>query len=98
MAKKILFAKTKATGVQVLSKGATTNLQAKREVIVSAGAFQSPQLLMVSGVGPKRALSKLNIPVVVDRPGVGQGMQDHVFFGPSYRVNLPTITRLATVS
>jgi choline dehydrogenase len=98
MAKKILFTKNKATGVQVLSNGATTNLQANKEVIVSAGAFQSPQLLMVSGVGPKATLSKLNIPVIADRPGVGQGMQDHVFFGPSYRVNVQTITRLATVS
>jgi choline dehydrogenase len=98
MAKKILFTKTKATGVQVQSNGATTNLQANKEVIVSAGVFQSPQLLMVSGVGPKATLEKLNIPVVADRPGVGQGMQDHVFFGPSYRVNVPTITRLATVS
>jgi choline dehydrogenase len=98
MAKKILFTKTKATGVRVVSNGAVTNLQANKEVIISAGAFQSPQLLMVSGVGPKAVLSKLSVPVVADRPGVGQGMQDHVFFGPSYRVNVPTITRLATVS
>jgi choline dehydrogenase len=98
MAKKILFEKSKATGVQVRSNGVTTSFQAKKEVIVSAGAFQSPQLLMVSGVGPKAALSKFNIPVIADRPGVGQGMQDHVFFGPSYRVKVPTLTRLATVS
>ncbi|KAF3343681.1 hypothetical protein VdG2_07739 [Verticillium dahliae VDG2] len=55
----------------------------------------SPQLLMVSGVGPRAQLSKLGIPVVADRPGVGQTMEDHVFFGPTHRVNVQTLTRLA---
>jgi|ERR1700760_3047557 len=100
MAKKILFSGTTATGVSVLSVGNTTlvSMRARKEVILSAGAFQSPQLLMVSGVGPSSTLKKLNIPVVANRPGVGQGMQDHVFFGPSYRVNVPTLTRQANVS
>ena len=49
-------------------------LSAKKEVILSAGAFQSPQLLMVSGVGPAATLQKHNIPVVADRAGVGQNM------------------------
>jgi choline dehydrogenase-like flavoprotein len=98
MAKKILFTNTAATGVQVESKGVITKLQAKKEVIVSGGAFHSPQLLMVSGIGPEEALHKLKIPVLANRPGVGTNMQDHVFFGPSYRVNVPTVTKLATVS
>ena len=74
--------------------GAT--LTARREVILSAGAFQSPQLLMVSGVGPAPLLTSLGIPVVADRPGVGQNMTDHVFFGPSYRVKVDTLTKLTT--
>jgi choline dehydrogenase-like flavoprotein len=100
MAKKILFSGTTATGVSVLSVGNTTlvKMNARKEVILSAGAFQSPQLLMVSGVGPASTLKKLNIPVVAKLPGVGQGMQDHVFFGPSYRVNVPTLTEQANVS
>lgn len=49
-------------------------LSAKKEVIISAGAFQSPQLLMVSGVGPAATLQKYGIPVVADRAGVGQNM------------------------
>jgi choline dehydrogenase len=98
LAKKILFSGTTATGVEISIAGVTSVLQANKEVIVSAGAFQSPQILIVSGIGPEETLQEFNIPCVANRPGVGQGMQDHVFFGPSYRVNLLTHTRLATVS
>ena len=92
--KKIHFnAEKRATGVRI-STGAT--ISARREVILSAGAFQSPQLLMVSGVGPRATLQQFGITVIADRPGVGQGMQDHIFFGPSYRVKVQTFTRLAT--
>jgi choline dehydrogenase len=96
MAKSIVFdANKKATGVKVESLLIHYTLQATKEVIVSAGAFQSPQLLMVSGVGPSNQLQQLNIPVVANLPGVGQNMQDHILFGPSYRVNLETSTKLA---
>ena len=78
LAKKILFDGNKATGVQVESSGLPYTLQAKKEVILAAGAFQSPQLLMVSGIGPRATLAKYGIPVLADRPGVGQNLQDHV--------------------
>ncbi|CAP71534.1 uncharacterized protein PODANS_6_1080 [Podospora anserina S mat+] len=98
-AKKIVFdEKKRATGVVVESRPFGLfeyTLKARREVIVSAGAFQSPQLLMVSGVGPMVELAKHKIPLIADRPGVGQGMQDHVFFGPSWRVKVETLTRIA---
>ena len=75
LGKKILFnAEKRATGVQVDTEGKVYTLSARKEVVLSAGAFQSPQLLMVSGVGPKETLTKHNIPVVADRPGVGQNM------------------------
>lgn len=97
MAKKIIFdSAKKATGVSVSSDGVSDyTIHARKEVIVSAGAFHSPQLLMVSGVGPKAQLDQFKIPVIANRPGVGQGMQDHVFFGPSFRVRVQTLTRLA---
>ncbi|KAK9792214.1 putative Glucose-methanol-choline oxidoreductase N-terminal domain-containing protein [Seiridium cardinale] len=96
LAQKILFDSTnKATGVTYQTSLLSFNISARKEVILSAGAFQSPQLLMVSGVGPAATLGPYGIPVVADRPGVGQGMQDHVFFGPTYRVNVQTLTRLA---
>ena len=75
LAKKIVFDDKKtATGVVVNTVGKQYTLSAKKEVIVSSGAFQSPQLLMVSGVGPAETLQKYGIPVVADRAGVGQNM------------------------
>lgn len=96
MANKIIFdSKNTATGVQVDIDGIVFVLTASKEVIVSAGAFQSPQLLMVSGVGPAATLQKNGIAVVADRPGVGQNMQDHILGGPSYRVNVVTTSALS---
>ncbi|TID24431.1 putative choline dehydrogenase [Venturia nashicola] len=96
LAKKILFdSSKKATGVVVSTAGIRYTLSARKEVIVSAGAFQSPQMLMVSGIGPSSQLQANGIQVIKDLPGVGQGMQDHVFFGPSYRVKTQSLTRLA---
>lgn len=94
MAKKIIFdADHRATGV-VVEQGNQFILSASREVILCAGAFQSPQLLMVSGVGPAEIIHAHGIDLVVDLPGVGQNMWDHVFFGPSYGVNVPTLGML----
>ncbi|KAK2748180.1 hypothetical protein FQN57_001305 [Myotisia sp. PD_48] len=91
MATRILFDDDKrATGILVDVGGYTYNLNASKEVIISAGAIQSPQLLMVSGVGPEATLKRCNISVIADRPGVGQNMTDHVLGGPSYRIALPS--------
>ncbi|RDW70509.1 GMC family oxidoreductase [Aspergillus mulundensis] len=97
MGKRVLFDENKrATGVEVHSEDHSDvyTLHATREVVVSAGAFQSPQLLMVSGIGPADTLSRYSIPLVVDLPGVGQNMWDHLLFGPSYRVNISTNSRI----
>ena len=83
-----------ATGVQVTAAGTICSIAANKEVILSAGVIQSPQLLQVSGVGPKALLQKYNIKVVADRPGVGQDMNEHITFPISYRVNVPTQTAL----
>lgn len=96
LAKQVIFdAKKKATGVVIDFGGESFLLSAKEEVILSAGAFQSPQLLMVSGVGPASTLKAYNIPVIADLPGVGQNMWDHVVGGPSFRVNVLTTTELS---
>ncbi|KAI4169655.1 MAG: hypothetical protein LQ343_005533 [Gyalolechia ehrenbergii] len=95
LAKRVLFRGKVATGVQVRENDRQFSILARKEVIVSGGAFQSPQLLMVSGVGPAAILGKFNIKVVADRPGVGQNMWDHVLFGPSYRLNVQTASALA---
>ena len=59
------------------SNGTVKQAFARKEVIVSGGSFNTPQLLMLSGIGPKADLQALNIPVVVDLPGVGTNMQDN---------------------
>ena len=94
LAKQIIFNDgNNATGVRLMSeRGQSYVLSARREVVVSAGAFHSPQLLMVSGIGPKDQLDQFNIPVLADRPGVGQNMWDHLDFGPTYRVNVEGVT------
>ena len=97
LAKRILFnaAKT-AYGVLIKDdRGISKTVFASKEVIVSAGAFQSPQLLMVSGVGPANTLAEHRIPVISDLAGVGQNLWDHPFFAPSYRVNVETLTKSA---
>ncbi|KAL4997488.1 hypothetical protein BDV10DRAFT_91106 [Aspergillus recurvatus] len=96
LAKRILFDEHKnAIGVEVADGfGFRSNITAAKEVIVSAGAFQSPQLLMVSGIGPAEQLAEHGIEVVSDLQ-VGQNMWDHPFFALSYRVNVETLTRAA---
>ena len=101
LAQRILFnTNNVATGVDVTTAGTygvpsvNYTLNARREVIVSAGAFQSPQLLMVSGIGPKGTLEKFNIPRVQILEGVGQNMWDHIYFGSTYRVNVQTTSTL----
>ena len=101
LAQRILFGSNRtAIGVAVTTSGTyggssvNYTLSARREVIVSAGAFQSPQLLMVSGIGPRHTLEKHNIPCIQHLAGVGQNMWDHILFGVVHRVNVPTRSAL----
>ncbi|KAJ5707287.1 Glucose-methanol-choline oxidoreductase [Penicillium malachiteum] len=98
LAKRVLIDdELQATGVVVGGAfGNEVTLTASEEVIISAGAFQSPQLLMVSGIGPSDELQNLGIQTIADRPGVGQNMWDHPFMAPSYRVRVETLTSFAT--
>lgn len=95
-AKKILFDNSKkATGVQVSTAGFAYTLSATKEVIAAAGVFKTPQLLMVSGIGPSSTLQKLGIPVISSLDGVGQGIWDHPYYGIGYKVNVETDQALA---
>ncbi|XP_029160778.1 glucose dehydrogenase [FAD, quinone]-like [Nylanderia fulva] len=79
-----------ASGVLVRRDQQLFEIKAKREVILSAGSINSPQILMHSGIGPKKDLKKMNISVVHDAPGVGQNLHDHVGMGGiSYIINPP---------
>ncbi|MBN9231140.1 MAG: choline dehydrogenase [Legionella sp.] len=77
-ATKILFSDKKAMGVRIEKRRKTEDLLARKEVILSAGTIGSPQLLLLSGVGPRADLEALGIPVVHDLPGVGKNLQDHL--------------------
>ncbi|GJG95787.1 GMC family oxidoreductase [Cupriavidus pauculus] len=75
---RIVFEGKRAVGVEILRDGNRQTLRARREVIVSGGAFHSPQLLMASGIGPASHLRDVGVDVVHDLPGVGQNLQDHL--------------------
>jgi choline dehydrogenase len=77
---RILFDHERAVGVEYRRAGVSCAVRAEREVIVAGGAIASPQLLMLSGIGPADALRALAIPVVADRAEVGRNLQDHIDF------------------
>ena len=89
--KRILFDSGIAIGVEVKNKNGQTEIyNCKTEVIVSAGAIQSPQILMLSGIGDTNELSKHGIITVKHLPGVGKNLQDHVWSGASTLSTVPT--------
>ena len=84
MIHRILFEGTKAVGVDVESGGERYTVYGE-EIILCAGAINSPQLLMLSGVGPKEHLEEFGIPVVRDVPGVGQNLRDHPMLSVTWK-------------
>lgn len=81
---KLIMEGKRARGVAYYQGSELKQVRARREVILSAGAFGSPQLLQLSGIGPARELQALGIPVVHDLPGVGENLQDHLDHVQSY--------------
>jgi 4-pyridoxate dehydrogenase len=77
-ATRVLLDGARATGVEYVRRGETRNAHAAREVILAGGVFNSPQLLMLSGIGPAQHLRAHGIEPVIDLPGVGQNLQDHL--------------------
>lgn len=86
MARRVVSEQGRVTAVEVDLPGGRTMLRARREVIVAAGAYQTPQLLQLSGIGDGGTLHGLGIPVVVDRPAVGADLQDHYVIPMGFRV------------
>ena len=96
MAKRILFKNARAVGVEYVQGDQTLQALAGREVILSGGAVNSPQLLQLSGIGPVNILKDKGIDVVHAAPGVGENLQDHMIVGVQYRVqNAATVNELS---
>jgi len=81
---RILFEGNRAVGIEYRQNGRTQQARASAEVIVSAGAMNSPKLLLLSGIGPAEHLRSHGIPVIVDLPGVGQNFHDHLLVRVCY--------------
>ena len=86
---KVIIENRRATGVRFRQGRETKTVRARREVILSAGALQSPQLLMLSGVGPAAHLKTFGVDLVIDAPGVGKNLQDHIDYSVLRRSNSP---------
>jgi choline dehydrogenase len=81
---KIVIEKARAVSVQYVHQGKQQQAHADREIILSGGAVNSPQLLLLSGIGAADELKPLSIPVIFDLPGVGKNLQDHLQAGVVY--------------
>ena len=89
--RRILVENRSAKGVVYRCDGQELTARAKREVLVAAGAINSPALLQHSGIGPGGLLQSLGLDVKLDLPGVGQNLQDHVQCGLAFRMRVPTV-------
>ncbi len=91
LAQKVLFEGRRAVGVSYAMGGATHTARARRAVVLSAGAIQSPQLLQLSGVGPAALLQQHGIAVVLAQEQVGANLQDHLAMSYYYKATEPTL-------
>lgn len=89
LVERIAVEKGRAQGVVFLALGATQEIHAKKEVILSAGAVSSPHLLLLSGIGPTEELKRAGIEPIHNLPGVGKNLQDHVMVSAGYKCLKP---------
>ncbi|PKL57504.1 MAG: choline dehydrogenase, partial [Methanomicrobiales archaeon HGW-Methanomicrobiales-5] len=85
LVRRVVVEEGRATGVEVVTEGEVSTLQARGAVILAGGAINSPQLLLLSGIGPGEELREMGIPVRSDVPGVGRNLQDHLSVGISWK-------------
>ena len=82
-----MFDGKRAAGVRWRQDGVARSARCRGEVILAAGSIGSPQILMLSGVGPAAQLAQFGIPVVLDKPGVGANLHDHLQLRMIYKVS-----------
>jgi len=88
---RLIVDQSAVSGVKFRHKGQNKHATARKEVILCAGAINSPKLLQLSGIGPADLLRRFGIPVVRDLPEVGRGLQDHLAISYQFRTNTPTL-------
>jgi choline dehydrogenase len=86
---RLLFEKGRVIGVEYVGPNGLKTMRAKREVVLCCGAYETPKLMMLSGLGPAKHLASYSIPVIQDLPGVGQNLQDHMLLGVGYESLIP---------
>ena len=89
LAARVIIENNRATGVEYIQGGRTRTTRATREVVLSGGTYNSPQLLLLSGIGPAEELRAQGVTPVLDRPAVGQNLQEHVNTFVIYDLNRP---------
>ncbi|TPM53136.1 choline dehydrogenase [Mesorhizobium sp. B2-2-4] len=94
LASRILFEGKRAVGIEYLQKGQTKTARAGREITLSAGSINSPQLLQLSGIGPAALLNGFGIPVIHANENVGANLQDHVGINYTFKGRLPTLNQI----
>jgi len=87
LVERVVIDKGRALGVELRGADGRRSIAARREVILSAGALQSPKLLQLSGIGPAEVLQKAGVPVLHDLPAVGRNLADHAMFSMSWRLH-----------
>jgi choline dehydrogenase-like flavoprotein len=90
---RIVFEGKKAVGVEIRDKSGSRIIHCKKEVILSAGAVESPKLLQLSGVGPAEKLAPLGINLVHDAPQIGQNLREHYYITVTYRVSKGSLNK-----
>ncbi|HEY6253950.1 MAG TPA: GMC family oxidoreductase N-terminal domain-containing protein [Candidatus Angelobacter sp.] len=96
-ATRVLVQSGAATGIEYAQNGTTQKAMAAKEIILSAGVYASPQLLMLSGIGPAEHLKAMGIPVQADLPGVGQNLHDHLVTATVFQLKQP-VSNPATIA
>lgn len=90
---RVVFEGQRATGVELRDRAGTRTVNASREVLLAAGAIQTPKLLQLSGVGPAELLKSFGIEVVQDSPNVGRNLREHLYLALTYRVKHSSLNK-----
>jgi choline dehydrogenase len=90
-ATRIRFEGRRASAIEFVRGGRTRTARARRAIVLSAGAFNTPQLLQLSGIGPAAALAATGLPLLLDAPAVGANLQDHLCYDHVYRASRPSL-------